>query len=78
MLKEIQETKHPFSNSNLLGMLDHLLEKGIIELPELKRPEEAGRTTNPEYCQCHRVVSTLLRTALCLRSTLCSLLKMRG
>jgi len=44
-LKELQEKKYPFPNSDLLGMLDVLLENGIIELPTPKRPEEAGRIT---------------------------------
>jgi len=29
-LKELQEKKYPFPHSNLTGMLDDLLEKGII------------------------------------------------
>jgi len=56
-LKEFQEKKYPFLDSNLLGMLDDLLEKGIIELPPSKRPEESGRTNDPKYCRYHRVVS---------------------
>jgi len=31
-----------------MGMLDELLEKGIIELPELKKPEEVARFVNPK------------------------------
>ena len=49
-LKELQETKYPFLDSDLSGMLDDLLENRIIELPKPKRPEEAGRTSDPKYC----------------------------
>jgi len=44
-LKELQEKKYPFPNSDLSGMLDDLIENGLIELPEPTRPEEAGRVT---------------------------------
>jgi len=45
-LKELRERKYSFPNSDLSGMLDNLLENKIIELPEPKRPEEAGRTND--------------------------------
>jgi len=48
-LKELQEKKYPFPDLDLSGMLDDLLENGIIELPEPKRPEEVGRVTDPKY-----------------------------
>jgi len=35
-LKDLQEKKFPFTDSELLGMLKVLLEKGIIELLETK------------------------------------------
>jgi len=56
-LKELQEKKYPFPDSDLSGMLDDLLEKGVIELPEPKRPEEVGRSADPKYCRYHRIVS---------------------
>ena len=56
-LKELQEKKYPFSDSDLLGMLDGLLENRIIELPPPKRPKDAGRTTNPKYCRYHQIIS---------------------
>ncbi|KAG8380602.1 hypothetical protein BUALT_Bualt06G0032700 [Buddleja alternifolia] len=31
--------------------------KKLIELPEPKRPEEAGKVNDPKYCKYHRVVS---------------------
>jgi len=38
-------------------MLNDLLKKRIIQLPEPKRLEEVGRTTDPKYCRYHRMVS---------------------
>jgi len=38
--------KYTFSDLDLLGILDDLLEKGIIQLPQPMRSKEAGRTTN--------------------------------
>jgi len=54
MLKELQEKKYPFPDSDLSGMLDDLLQNGVIELLESKRPEEAARVTDPKYCSYHR------------------------
>jgi len=55
-IKELQGNKYPFPDSDLSGMLDDLLEKGIIQLPELKLPEEAGRTIDPKYFPYHMVI----------------------
>ncbi|KAM1128247.1 hypothetical protein ACFX15_037537 [Malus domestica] len=38
------------------AMLDDLLEKKVIELPECKRPEEMNRINDPKYCKYHRIV----------------------
>ncbi|KAM1619260.1 hypothetical protein ACFX1X_018248 [Malus domestica] len=39
------------------AMLDDLLEKKVIELPECKRPEEMNHINDPKYCKYHRIVS---------------------
>ncbi|KAM1575820.1 hypothetical protein ACFX10_032214 [Malus domestica] len=39
------------------AMLDDLLEKKVIELPECKRPEEMNRINDPKYCKYHRIVN---------------------
>ncbi|KAM1093650.1 hypothetical protein ACFX2B_008634 [Malus domestica] len=38
-------------------MLDDLLEKKVIVLPECKRPKEMNRVNDPKYCKYHRIVS---------------------
>jgi len=48
-LEELQEKKYPFPNLDLLEMLDDLLEKGVIELPSLKCPEEAIKTNDLKH-----------------------------
>ena len=75
-LKELQEKKYPFPNSNLPGMLDDLPEKGIIELPPSKCREKSGRTNNPKYCRYHRVVSHPSEKCITLKERIMQLLKM--
>ena len=55
-LQEMQEKQYPFPNSDISNMLDHLLELKLIELPEMKRPEEADQTNDPKYCKYHRLI----------------------
>ncbi|KAA0054592.1 retrotransposon gag protein [Cucumis melo var. makuwa] len=38
-------------------MLEQLLEKQLIQLPECKQPEQAGKVDDPNYCKYHRVIS---------------------
>jgi len=75
-LKELQEKKYPFSDSDLSGMLDDLLEKGINELPPLKHPEESGRTNDPKYYQYHLVVSNPLEKCITLKERIMRWLRM--
>ncbi|KAM1690711.1 hypothetical protein ACFXTH_032462 [Malus domestica] len=38
------------------AMLNDLLDKKVIELPECKYPEEINRMNDPRYCKYHRIV----------------------
>ncbi|TYK23554.1 retrotransposon gag protein [Cucumis melo var. makuwa] len=38
-------------------MLEQLIEKQLIQLPECKRPEQAGKVDDPNYCKYHRVIN---------------------
>jgi len=67
IIQELQEKKYPFPDSDVSGMLDDLLEKGVIELPEPKRPEEVGRTADPKYCRYHRIVNHPLKKCVTLK-----------
>ncbi|KAG9453148.1 hypothetical protein H6P81_006052 [Aristolochia fimbriata] len=37
-------------------MLEQLLEKNMLQLPEAKRLEDVGKCSNPNYCKYHRLV----------------------
>ncbi|KAM0967233.1 hypothetical protein ACFX2C_022896 [Malus domestica] len=56
-LKELEEKTYPFPDSDMVAMLEDLLEKKVISLPECKRPEEMNRTDNPRYCKFHCFIS---------------------
>ncbi|GAA0156501.1 hypothetical protein LIER_13988 [Lithospermum erythrorhizon] len=52
-LKEIQTKEYPFLDSEVPIIFDGLLKEKQIELPEYKRPEEAKRSTKPNYYKYH-------------------------
>ncbi|KAM1118965.1 hypothetical protein ACFX15_042420 [Malus domestica] len=56
-LKELEEKLYPFPDSDVVAMLDNLLDKKVISLPECRRPEEMNRTDNLRYCKFHRFIS---------------------
>ena len=68
-LKELQEKKYPFPDLDLSGMLDDLLQNGVIELPNPERPKEA----DPKYCRYHRVVSHPLEKCTTLKERIMQL-----
>ncbi|KAM2838647.1 hypothetical protein COP1_030341 [Malus domestica] len=55
-LRELEQKVYPFPDSDMDAMLDDLMEKKVIELPECKRPEEMNRINDPKYCKYHRIV----------------------
>ncbi|KAM1014390.1 hypothetical protein ACFX2C_044381 [Malus domestica] len=56
-LKELEEKTYPFLDSDVVAMLDDLLDKKVIGLPECRRPEKMNRTDSPSYCKFHRFIS---------------------
>ncbi|KAM1317959.1 hypothetical protein ACFX2H_003144 [Malus domestica] len=64
---------YPFPNSDVATMLDNLLEKKVIELPECKPPEEMNRVNDPRYCKYHRIVSHLVGTCFILKELIMKL-----
>ncbi|KAL0381298.1 UNVERIFIED_CONTAM: hypothetical protein Sangu_0194100 [Sesamum angustifolium] len=52
----MQTKQYPFLDSNVSWIFDDLLNANLIKLPEMKRPEEAGKTNDPKYCKYHRLV----------------------
>ena len=45
-LKELEEKKYHFPDSNVPSMLEDLLQKNVIKLPKCKRLEEMGHLIN--------------------------------
>ncbi|KAM2473138.1 hypothetical protein PS1_006001 [Malus domestica] len=56
-LKELEEKTYPFPDSDVVAMLDDLLDKKVISFPECRRPEEMYCTDSPRYCKFHRFIS---------------------
>ncbi|KAL0420245.1 UNVERIFIED_CONTAM: hypothetical protein Slati_3047400 [Sesamum latifolium] len=50
-LKEMQVKQYPLLDSDVSEIFDDLLEANLIDLPEMKRPEEAKRKDDPKYCK---------------------------
>ena len=44
-------------DSDVSEIFDELLELKLIDLQEMKRPNEAGKTDDQNYCKYHRLVS---------------------
>ncbi|TYK27186.1 retrotransposon gag protein [Cucumis melo var. makuwa] len=53
-LRERQKKVYPFPGSDVADMLNQLIEKQLIQLPECKQPEQAGKVDDPNYCKYHR------------------------
>lgn len=49
-LKERKEKEYSFRNEDVEDFFTSLLEQGLIELPEPKRPDEVGRVGDQKYC----------------------------
>jgi len=75
MLRDFEEKECPYSESDVPEMLDKLLEKGLIELPESSRPEEIGRTNDPKYCKYHRIISHPIEKCKAFRRQVLQLVK---
>ncbi|KAH6772717.1 ribosomal protein L9 [Perilla frutescens var. frutescens] len=50
-LREMQQREYPFLDSDVPRIFEDLCKTELIKLPEMKRPEEAGRIDDPKYCK---------------------------
>ncbi|KAL9238866.1 hypothetical protein vseg_013238 [Gypsophila vaccaria] len=73
--EELQAKEYPFPDSDLPGMLGDLLEKKILQLPESKRPNQAHRVNDPNYCRYHRLVSHPVEKCITLKEKIMQLAK---
>ncbi|XP_049397362.1 uncharacterized protein LOC125861536 [Solanum stenotomum] len=72
ILREMQEKECPFLESDVSDIFDELLELKHIELPEMKRPNEAD---DPNYCKYHRLVSHPLEKCLVFKDRVMRLVR---
>ncbi|KAK2966171.1 hypothetical protein RJ640_026822 [Escallonia rubra] len=63
------------NDSDVPSILDFLLEKGIIELPESKRPEESGRFNEARYRKYHRILGHKIEKCFILKELIMKLAK---
>ncbi|TYK27425.1 retrotransposon gag protein [Cucumis melo var. makuwa] len=54
-LRERQKKVYPFPDFDVAYMLEKLIEKQLIQFPKCKRPEQAGKVDDPNYCKYHRI-----------------------
>ncbi|KAL0434504.1 UNVERIFIED_CONTAM: hypothetical protein Slati_2784700 [Sesamum latifolium] len=52
----MQARQDPFLDSDVSGIFDDLLEANLIDLPDMKRPEEAERRDDPKIYKYHSLV----------------------
>jgi hypothetical protein len=69
----MQEKQYPFPDSDVSKMLDYLLTLKVIELPKMKRPEEANQANDPKYCKYLRLVSHLVERCFVLNNKIMEL-----
>ncbi|KAL0315217.1 UNVERIFIED_CONTAM: Transposon Ty3-G Gag-Pol polyprotein [Sesamum calycinum] len=55
-LKEMQVREYPFLDSDVSGIFDDLLEAKLIDLLEMKQPEEAKQKDDLRYCKYHHLI----------------------
>lgn len=60
MLKGKEEDKrlkeYEFEEEDITPRFHMLLDKGLVELPDPRVPEEIGKVSDPKYCDFHRMV----------------------
>lgn len=66
-MKELEEKEYAFSDSEIFGILDQLIEQKIIELPAPKKTEEVGKVDHPKYCKFHRIISHAVEKCFVLK-----------
>ncbi|GAA0156377.1 hypothetical protein LIER_13890 [Lithospermum erythrorhizon] len=52
----MQEKEYPVLDSDIPAMFDELVKAKLIEFFESKRPEEASRSMEPNFCKYHRIL----------------------
>ena len=74
-LKELKKKKYHFPNSIVLNMLEDLVQKKVIELPECKHSEEMGHVNDMNYYHYHRIASHSVEKCFILKDFIMKLAK---
>ena len=74
-LKELEEKKYHFPDSDVPHMLEDLLQKKVAKLPKYKHLEEMGHVNDPNYCHYHRIVSHPVDKCFILKDLIMKLAK---
>ncbi|KAH7845078.1 hypothetical protein Vadar_006975 [Vaccinium darrowii] len=72
-LEEMQEQVYPFPDSKVSSIFDQLIGLKLIDLPKMKRPEEASKVDDPNYCKFYCLVSLLTSRCFVLKERLVEL-----
>ena len=72
-LKELEEKKYHFPNSDVPSMLEDLLHKKVIELPECKRLEKMGRVNDLNYGHYHQIINHPVKKCFILKDLIMKL-----
>ena len=75
MLRGSEDNEGPYSEFNALEILLKLLTKGLIELPEQKRPKKVRRTNDPKYYKYDRIISDPIEKCNAFRGKVLQLAK---
>ncbi|KAM2948920.1 hypothetical protein FF1_035868 [Malus domestica] len=70
---ELEEKTYPFPDSDVVAMLEDLLEKKVIGLPECRQPEEMNPTDSPRYCKFHLFISHQTKKCFVLKDLILKL-----
>ena len=55
--------QYSFKDEHVISLFKLLHKSNKLKLPEARRPKEVGRTVEPNYCLCHRMMGN--RTKSC-------------
>ena len=77
-LNELQEKKYLFLDSDVPVILDELLTKKVIALPESKRPEESNKIDDPMYYKFHRIIGHHITKCFTLKKKIMTLVRERS
>ncbi|KAL0290359.1 UNVERIFIED_CONTAM: hypothetical protein Sangu_2577200 [Sesamum angustifolium] len=74
-IKRVANEEYLFPDSDIAYIFYELLERKLIELPESKHLDEAGKVNDPKYCKYHQVVSYPIKRCFAIKEKIMALAK---